>query len=62
MDCSCDNKVKSAELFREEYGDLINEIKMYKYHFDKKRNIPCSSCEYGKVMWELTVHKSARKR
>ena len=58
MDCSCDDKVKSAELFREKYGDLINEIKMYKHYLDDVQKILCSSCEYGKDMWELTVHKS----
>ena len=47
---SCDDKVKSAELLRVEYGDLINEIKMYKHHLDQEPKIPHSSCEHEKVM------------
>ena len=43
-------KVKSREIFREEYGDLINEIEMYKHHLAEGRMILCSSYEYGKVM------------
>ena len=35
MNCSCEDEVKSGEIFGEEYGELIKEIEMYKYHLDE---------------------------
>ena len=46
MNCSCEDEVKSWEIFGEEYGKLIKGIKMYKYHSDKGQKIPLLSCEY----------------
>lgn len=57
MDCSCDDVVKSVQLLRKEHRYLINEIKMYKYRLEEERTNPCSSCKYGKIRMELTVHK-----
>lgn len=34
IDCLSKDEVKSAETFREENRDLINEIDMYKHHLD----------------------------
>ena len=58
MDYSYNDEVKSAELFREEYRDLIRAIKVYEQYEDEECKIPHSSCEDGKVMQKLTVHKS----
>ena len=62
MDYSYDVEVKSEELFREECRDLINEIKVCKDHLEEEWKISRSLCEYGKIMRELTVHKSTRRR
>lgn len=35
---------------------------MYKQHLDEELKFPCALCEYGNVMWELTVHTSTRRR
>ena len=52
-DWSCKNKAELREKFVEEYGDLIDEIEMYKHHLDDQQRILCSSYEYGKVMRDL---------
>ena len=57
MNCSCEEEVKTAEIFRKENGDLINKTEMRKHHLDERQKIPCSPCKYGKTMWKLTVHK-----
>ena len=61
MICSCRDKVKRTEIFTKEYGDLINEIEMYKHHLDKGRKILCSPYQYGKIMWKLIAHKSTAR-
>ena len=61
MNYSCTSEVKSGEIIKEEYENLINEIKRYKHHLDKDQNILCFSCEYGKVLWKSTVHKSSAR-
>ena len=35
---------------------------MYRQYLDEELKFPCASCEYGNVMWELTVHTSTRRR
>ena len=58
MNCSCKDNFKPREVFTEEYGDLINEIEMYKHDLDEGQKILCSSSKCGKGMSYLTEHKS----
>ena len=44
-------KSKPAEIFKEEYGDLINEIEMSKHYLHEEWKSLCSSYEYGKITW-----------
>ena len=37
MNFSCKDKVKPREIFREEYGDLINKIEIYNIWITSKR-------------------------
>lgn len=62
MGCSCDDQVKSEELFREECRELINNIQMYRHHLDDEWKIPCYSCGSGKFMREFIVHKNTGRR
>ena len=36
----CDDEVRSAETYRQEVGDLLNDIKVCKCHWDEALKIP----------------------
>ena len=45
----CDDEVRSAERYRQEVGDLLHDIKVYKCHWDEALKIP------GQLLWESPV-------
>ena len=56
MDYSFDDEVRSAEIFRQAVGDLLQDIRVYKRHLDEVLKLP------GQFLWQLPVHKSASRR
>ena len=56
MDYSFDDEVRSAEIFRQAVGDLLQDIRVYKCHLDEMVKLPYQ------LLWGLTVHKSASRR
>ena len=56
MDYSFDDEVRSAEIFRQAVGDLLQDIRVYKCHLDEAVEFP------DQLLWESTMHKSASRR
>ena len=62
MNYSCEGEDEHGEIFRKKDEEFINEIEMYKQHMNEEEKMPRSSCENRQVIWELTKHKSTRRR
>ena len=56
MDYSFDDEVRSAEIFRQAVGELLQDIRVYKCHFDEALK------SAGQLFWEFQVHKWASRR
>ena len=56
MDYSFDDEVRSAEIFRQAVGELLQDIRVYKCHLDEVLK------SAGQLLWELPVHKLASRR
>ena len=56
MDFSFDDEVRSAEIFRQAVGELLQDIRVYKCHFDEALK------SAGQLFWEFQVHKRASRR
>ena len=41
MDYSFDDEVRSAEIFRQAVGDLLQDIRVYKCHLDEMNKRTC---------------------
>ena len=56
MDYSFDDEVRSAEIFRQAVGDLLQDIRVYKCHVNEALKFT------GQLLWALPVHKYPERR